>query len=450
MDPIAAMILAGIGIALGLANFINGTARGEVAKTSAQEIKDELKQLNLDMDDVKAYIGWARGELENILAGEKVIEAGLKEILAAVNWNAVVTEIAEPVERVQFLFEEMTRVASGSDSDRQKWISAVLAEDLAAGAGGLRFALSAIHGAIMGNPSLGTQPLLAIFADKIRAQPKSTSTLFLVLSYLRTLVEMQSHGYAALLNALVWNGSTKDQEDVIAQMKARYSDQKGTFAEVVKNCSPEYHAPLNPVAPRFTEWMPYVPSFVVIEMQAPPGKCIVGITLDSCESRLHSRDNVQVNIVSIAVAEIKALLFEEAPQVTWIGNLLFLNEPTVVDWSAVNLVDLTEMVVPSDCVVTGLGFRVVEANRVSLSIRPAKVTDAGLVQGDWISNDKADNVARTSQFTFLDENNKVTPTPVWPLSGFAFYDNNGCLALETLPASPGLREALAKTVKKTG
>jgi hypothetical protein len=372
--------LAGIGIALGVANFINGTVRGEMSKSALQEIQ---------------------GKLDALRAGQAYIIGRLKVILAEIKWTQVVAEASAAVQTIEYEFSQIPAIAGGDPAEAEKWATAALDANT-----GIAKQLFVLNQLLMGTSLLGS-PLMQVYAQKLQATPTSQSEYWEAVEYFEAVQGLETQGLSVLANAFCYQNNTDDATQAMAPYNDWYSQQADYNRQFVDPLDKWYRNPAWGDACFDVHGdLHYVDTN---ESCAPAGQVVVGLGLYLKGNRV----GLQILTATVAPGDPVELTPATAwqPSPGW-GSAYF-------DLDDNHYVDTNETVVPAGHVVTGAALYL-KGNRMAIKLQSAPLDSLGSAQWtdspawgeSYFSTDGDDHYVNT---------NSVQPNPASLLTGAKLY-----------------------------
>ena len=190
---IAAFIVGLISLLVGIANFVNGTVRGEITKEKLKEMQEKL---------------------DSLLKGQTEIVGLLQIIFQEIKWSEILIQMSDAVNDINFQYDAMLALAEGDNTGATAWANAVLAES-----NGLTKDLFVINDVVMGQ-TIFNPALMQIFAQKVAASSSTQSKYYDAVTFFRDVLLIEGKGMCALANAYTYMNSQWDPKDFTAKWKA--------------------------------------------------------------------------------------------------------------------------------------------------------------------------------------------------------------------------------------
>ena len=194
----AALAIGGVGLAIGVANFINGTVRGEMTKAKLNEISKKI---------------------DTVLNNQKDILNELSVIFTEIKWNSVINDIAPSVHNISYSFKTMLTLTEGDNSGANDWAKAVLDQN-----NGIAKDISLIEDVIQGSEILSA-PIMKIYTEKIDKVSTGQSEYYSAMAYLRLLFDIQEKGYILIANAYSYSNPDGDVAKFMQPYDNKFEEQ---------------------------------------------------------------------------------------------------------------------------------------------------------------------------------------------------------------------------------
>src|SRR6266446_875256 len=190
---IAAFIVGLISLIVGIANFVNGTVRGEINKEKLKEMQEKL---------------------DSLLKGQTEIVGLLQIIFQEIKWSEILIQMSDAVNNINYQYESMLTLAEGDNTGAMAWANAVLAEN-----NGLTKDLFVINDVVMGQ-TIFNPALMQIFAQRVTASSSTQSKYYDAVTFFRDVLLIEGKGLCALANAYTYMNNQWDPKDLTTKWKA--------------------------------------------------------------------------------------------------------------------------------------------------------------------------------------------------------------------------------------
>jgi len=397
--PPAPVVLGTIGMVLGVANFVNGTVRGELTKDTLKEIKSRLDKIEQDI---------------------QVLVQLTQLVIAEIHWSSAQYEISEALVNIDFQEKRMNDFQKDSFESADAWAKEVLDEGR-----GLARDLFILNRAMLGD-GINNPPIMEVYIDKLRNSSILQSVNYDARTYFQRLIDAQVKGMIVLAEAFVYQNNIPAAEieprvtEFIKEYDKWIRHQKfnAEFWISEQNANPWYYN---------TKWGENVPQnyFLAPYVQTED------IVPDFDRQIITSITFVQHNYGKVAL-KVDLGIFQADGRISPAGDKEM--SPDGQQYFPVEdnpYVDSNVIELPRDYVCTGIGIYK-KMNRMALKLRGAYVA-RGVENGNNIlilnpaTNEWFDKTANDGNYFEVDPEynyvnaNPVSPKPVSYITGAALF-----------------------------
>ncbi len=181
------LIIGGVGIALGLANFVNGTIRSEESKSKLEALKAKLDSLS---------------------SGQADIIGRLKIVLIEIKWTEIIIEVSDAINNIEYQYSQIMLFKAGETKTANKWAEGVLSPTNGVGKN-----LFTINNIMMGK-SILSEPIMKTFINKITESTTTQSQYYEAISFFNSVADIETKALVVIANAYAYINNTDDKSKI--------------------------------------------------------------------------------------------------------------------------------------------------------------------------------------------------------------------------------------------